>query len=1095
MRPLRRPDGGIMQYLAALLAATSLVASATAQAADAPVIAPAPDWVAPPPALPAPDKDNEAPVELLLSDQQVKVEKGRQIVYADVAMRIVTPQGLAAGNISLPWRPETDDLIVHRLIIHRGDQRIDVLGSGQTFTVLRREQNLESATLDGVLTANIQPEGLQVGDVLELAMTVSSSDPTMKGHVEQLAGDWNALPIGRARLKMQWPASLPVRLRASKDMPAAKPVRDGDTMRVDYALDKVEPLMPPKGAPARYAMGRFVELSDFASWAEMGALLAPLYDKASTLPASGPLRQELDRIAALSTDPTVRAQAALALVQDRVRYVALAMGTGGLVPADSDLTWSRRYGDCKGKTALLLGLLHGLGIAADAVAVNAISGDGIDQRLPMVGLFNHVLVRATIAGKTYWLDGTRTGDTSLDRLRTPYFSWGLPLLAKNAALVRIMPPPSESPDTTTIVNIDARAGLAVPAPFTVETVLRGDAAISTRTTLANLTGAARDEALRRYWKGRYDFVEPAKTSASFDPDSGEQKLTMEGLARMDWKDGWYETDGMRVGYKADFTREASQDQSAPFAVSYPYYGRSSEKILLPPGFSGKGGADNANVDETVAGIEYKRSATLKDDVFLIEMSERSVAPEFPASEAKAAEAALRRLADETVYLRKPNDYHPTDKDVEVMVAQTPDNAKGYFERGRALMDRGRFGDATADFTKAHELSPKDSWTLANRAICLIWTGDYAAAEADLDALAAIDPKNMLLLRARGLMAERKGQWADAVASYDKAMEVGDKDSFTIGHRAIAQRALGNMDAALADAEAAIALNPRWIDLYMMRASIFRARGDHDAGLKEAVTLEQKRANDAYAHVAAASIFKSLGKWDMALGAYDRAIAIKPEGYIYLNRGQRRPKSEVAARRADFDEAVRLDPDLKEAWAAKADLELEQGDMKAATDSYSKAIAKFPDSVDLLAGRGLAHDKAGEGALAEKDFADARAKASEPVLLNNLCWKKATAGRALESALRDCDAALKVMVDFPPYLDSRALVLLQLGRLDEAIGDYDKVLKQEGAIASSLYGRALARSRKGDAVKAAEDRAAALKLNSEVAAEFEGYGLAWTDAPG
>jgi transglutaminase-like putative cysteine protease len=49
-----------------------------------------------------------------------------------------------------------------------------------------------------------------------------------------------------------------------------------------------------------------------------------------------------------------RAEAALALVQDRVRYVALAMGAGGYVPADAAETWSRRYGDCKGKTALLL---------------------------------------------------------------------------------------------------------------------------------------------------------------------------------------------------------------------------------------------------------------------------------------------------------------------------------------------------------------------------------------------------------------------------------------------------------------------------------------------------------------------------------------------------------------------------------------------------------------------------------------------------------------------------------------------------------------------------------------------------------------------
>ena len=32
--------------------------------------------------------------------------------------------------------------------------------------------------------------------------------------------------------------------------------------------------------------------------------------------------------------------------------------------------------------------------------------DGADARLPNAGLFDHVLVRATINGETWWLDGT-----------------------------------------------------------------------------------------------------------------------------------------------------------------------------------------------------------------------------------------------------------------------------------------------------------------------------------------------------------------------------------------------------------------------------------------------------------------------------------------------------------------------------------------------------------------------------------------------------------------------------------------------------------------------------------------------------------------
>lgn len=191
-----------MKILLATLVATSALTSAV-YAADKPMIGPAPAWVKPVTPSPAPVKADEAPVRILLSDQQVALEPGRQTVYSETSVKIQTPQGLAAGNISLPWRPETDVLSVHKLLIRRGDQTIDVLKSGQTFTVLRREQNLESATLDGVLTANIQPEGLRVGDTLEFAASVSSSDPTLRGHVEQIAGAWNGFPIGRAHLRMQ----------------------------------------------------------------------------------------------------------------------------------------------------------------------------------------------------------------------------------------------------------------------------------------------------------------------------------------------------------------------------------------------------------------------------------------------------------------------------------------------------------------------------------------------------------------------------------------------------------------------------------------------------------------------------------------------------------------------------------------------------------------------------------------------------------------------------------------------------------------------------------------------------------------------------
>ncbi len=1064
----------------------AILVSTGAQAVDKPVIGPAPAWVKPV-SLPAERKADEAPIRILLSDQQLLLEPSRQIVYSEFAFRIQTPQGLGAGNLSFPWRPETDELAVHKLLIRRGAQTIDVLASGQTFTVVRRETNLESATLDGVLTANIQPEGLQVGDVLEFAASLTSSDPVMRGHVEQVAGTWNGAEIGRAHLRMQWPASVKARLRQTKDLPPLKVGKAGGLNFAEFTVDGLAPVEPPKGAPPRYRMGRMVELTDFASWADLGALMAPLYAKAAVLPAQGPLRTELERIRGLSADPRLRAEAALALVQDRVRYVFLAMGSGGLVPADAETTWSRRYGDCKGKTALLLALLHELGIEAEPVAVSSVSGDGLDSRLPMVGAFDHVLVRARVGGRTYWMDGTRTGDTSLDRLAVPAFGWGLPLLPKGAALVRMMPEPLQIPSHLLDIRIDATAGLTVPAPAKVEAILRGDGAVGVNLGLASLAGDARDRALREYWKTHFDFIDIQSASATFDKGKGELRLAMTGLAKMDWSRGQYETDHTGVGYPADFSRDPGPDRDAPFAVAYPYFTKTVETILLPPGFANLTGGANAALDETIAGVEYRRKAVLADNVFTVEKTERSIVPEFPAKDAAAAQVALRALAETAVAIRIPSNYERTEQEVSASLATTPTTATAFVDRAVMLMDRQRYDDSIEDLDRAAALDPKNPWALANRGLARVWKGEFDRAAADLDAAAALDARNAVVFRGRGLMAQLKGEYAKAVAAYTTSLEI-HPGSFALGHRAEAHWGAGDGAAALADSAAALKQRPGWIDLYLLRANILRRDGRKEEALAEAVAAAAANPENNYAHLVAGNIYSAFGETARAMRAFDRAIALKPEAYIYLNRGLHRPKADVAGRRADIEAALKLEPGFDEALAAKADLQVEEGDFAGAIATYSTAIAASPEEPRLLAERGIAYSRKGDSGHAEKDFAAARAKAGEASELNGICWSKATAGVALESALADCDFALSKAPGNSAYLDSRALVLLRLGRIDEAIADYDRALAKSPNQSSSLFGRALAWARKGDKAKSDADLAAALKLSPDVRTRFEGYGL-------
>ncbi|MCZ3096465.1 DUF3857 domain-containing protein, partial [Acinetobacter baumannii] len=80
-------------------------------------------------------------------------------------------------------------LIVHRAEIIRGPERIDLLkanaaGAKAGFDVLRREQKLEQRQLDGMLTATMAVEGLRVGDILHVVVSITRKDAVLQGAMQ-----------------------------------------------------------------------------------------------------------------------------------------------------------------------------------------------------------------------------------------------------------------------------------------------------------------------------------------------------------------------------------------------------------------------------------------------------------------------------------------------------------------------------------------------------------------------------------------------------------------------------------------------------------------------------------------------------------------------------------------------------------------------------------------------------------------------------------------------------------------------------------------------------------------------------------------------
>lgn len=1142
--------------------ALSACAGATA-AADKPLYQAPSAWVklaAPPQAQPA-GADGQA-MRILLQDEQVRLGPGGVENYSDIVAQIQTPQGLqVAGNLAFAWDPTTDTPIIHRLRIIRDGQVIDLLAKGDAFTVLRRETNLERAMLDGTLTAAIQPEDLRVGDLIELAVSIRRLDPVMAGHVETSEVVDRSAPPSRLLLRAVWPAGARMNWGEGPTAPPAtvNPTPAGQELIVDAS--NLPSLTPPRAAPARYVRSGWIDVTDFSDWSQVSALMQPLYARAATLGPNSPLKAEAAKIRATSSDPKAQAAATLRLVQDRVRYLFLGMNAGGYTPAPADTTWSRLFGDCKGKTVLLLALLHELGIEAQPALVSTVYGDGLDARKPMVALFDHVLVRAVVGGKVYWLDGTRLGDRDLDHLQTPNFGWALPVQASGAKLEKLVVLPLAEPAIERTIRLDASAGLDLAAPAHAEIVFRGDAATAMKLAMENVTPAQRDQSMRDYWKQQYDFIEVKQTSVAFDEKTGEAKGTMDGAAKMDWAAGTdrarvYETDGSTIGWKADFSRDPGPDSEAPFAIDFPGWQRNTEVILLPHGGAGFS-VTGADVDKTLAGYELKRTSKIDHGVFTTTASSRSLVPEVGASEGRAAQAELRSLASSTVYVRAPANYAPTDR--EKGRQNSAATVSALINQGYTLQSRNDLDGALAAYDRALAIDPNAAEAVASRGGVLFEKGDEVGAQAAFDRALQLDPRQMTALMGKGRVHFAHGRWQDAIdtynqvlalspnfsnvivlrgaaygalgkpaeaaADYDQAIKLDPKSSWAWAARGQFKLFRGDAPGATADLDRAIALNPYIPGAYQARGYILRGQGhlpEALAALDRAVELAPREPS---AIALRGLIHGMMGQNDLATADFDKALQLDPSqpdalqgrGVLLMRAGKHQEAiaaltAALAARpgdmnllivragafetthqldlaRADVDLAVKLHPAALEPGVALAFLLGKTGDFAGQADEYAKLILLEPKNLGLRQAHAYALAKAQryEEGLKEEDLIVAT-NPSNPTLLNNRCWYKATAGRDLDSALVDCDAAVAGSHQDPEIIDSRAMVELKLGRFDRAIADYDIVISKRPNIAGSWFCRGVAKLRVGDAKDAEADIAHAKTIDAHVAEEYAGYGV-------
>ncbi len=602
---------------------------------------PVPDWVVPSDPVAVPD--NVSGLWFMrMHDTLIHIGENGQEQYQGYRVKILHANALQLGNITMSWNPADGAPTVHTLAIHRDGQVIDILANA-SFDILRREDRLEEQMLDGVLTAVHRISDLRVGDELEVALTIGVNDPTLDGRHANMITMAPSVTSGRFRNGLSWDEKFRPTVQSTPDMDAHK--RESETA-VDFLFDNPAMVSPPKDAPVRYHWQRLAEFSTFRDWEDVSQTFAPLYLEASKLAKGSPLKKEAARIMKAHKSPLDRASAALTLVQKDVRYIYIGLNGGNLTPATAEETWERRYGDCKGKTTLLLALLEELGIEAEPVLVNSMgTDDGLDQRLPNTQFFDHVLVRAQIDGKTYWMDGTLPPVAAPSLFPVVPHIWVLPLTAQGSTLEQVAWTPPQVPDETNLNEIDARGGFDPVIPMISTSIVRGVAGLQRHMYLSQITFEQMLFSMRQQ-VGENGWETVDDVQWHYDEEAQASVFVISGTSEADWETN--RTGRVKLVLPGGGAypprkraRPADQDQEAPYYTK-PGFSCYATTVRLPDLTEDTFWWSSSGYNTLIFGSRYFRSFEKRDGTIRMV---RSVRTEQKEIDAAVAEADNDRIAD------------------------------------------------------------------------------------------------------------------------------------------------------------------------------------------------------------------------------------------------------------------------------------------------------------------------------------------------------------------------------------------------------------------------------------------------------------------
>ena len=259
---------------------------------------------------------------------------------------------------------------------------------------------------------------VQPGDRIVYDATVTGK-PQIPGHFTDNLIMAPVVVVDKETVSLTAPKSL--QLQTEGQQISIQKKEDAETVTYSFSYSNPTPVPDDTNPIGRFDRVARFSVSTFKSYNDLAIAYAGMaLPKVKVTPD---IQSRADGVVAGISDKREQAKKLYDWIAGHIRYVAINLGTGGLIPHDASSVLANGYGDCKDQAVLYAALLKAEGIDADLALVH--SGNVYTvSKVPTVSSFDHLITY--LPSLNLYADTTTAGIVPFGFL--PLEEYGKPVL-------------------------------------------------------------------------------------------------------------------------------------------------------------------------------------------------------------------------------------------------------------------------------------------------------------------------------------------------------------------------------------------------------------------------------------------------------------------------------------------------------------------------------------------------------------------------------------------------------------------------------------------------------------------------------------------